>query len=161
MTLDERIIKVPDPRLRERWPEAALDISQHTLEQMFEWSADHANYGWGSLAGLSSVQVTEPGRAITWLYRRHADGDGRRWNGCIDPVIIKRSYELRTQSEGCYSIHDVWVHVQRPRDITIEGIDIDGNRRLFELTGETAGFAQHELDHLDGILITDYDVPRR
>lgn len=157
MTLDERIIKVPDPRLRERWPEVSFETSRTTLERMFEWSADHANYGWGSLAGLSSVQVTEPGRVITWLER----GRGRPWGGCIDPVILKRSYELRTQAEGCYSIHDVWVHVQRPRDITIEGIDIDGNRRLFELTGETAGFAQHELDHLDGILITDYDVPRR
>lgn len=154
MTLDERIIKIPDPRLRQRWPEASLEESQRTLEQMFEWSADHANYGWGNLAGLSSVQVTEPGRVITWL-------EPGGWGGCINPIIIQRSYELRTQSEGCYSIHDVWVRVQRPRDVWIKGVGKDGYEQIFDLSGASAGFAMHELDHLDGILITDYDVPSR
>lgn len=58
--------------------------------------------------------------------------------------------------EGCYSIADVWALVGRPYHVTITGLNPENGEPLaWNLEGINARIALHELDHIDGILMTD------
>jgi len=61
--------------------------------------------------------------------------------------------------EGCLSLPGVQVSVRRPERIRITGYDLWGRRRSFGATGLWARVIQHELDHLNGVLICDHRPP--
>ena len=73
----------------------------------------------------------------------------------VNPVIVERSTEVDEDDEGCLSMQGVVVPVERPVRVRIEARDADGNEVTVELEGLPARVAQHELDHLDGVLILD------
>ncbi|AXC48485.1 peptide deformylase [Paracoccus suum] len=77
----------------------------------------------------------------------------------LDPALSDPSAETVTRSEGCLSIADHPVLVTRPAEVTLHWTDLAGNRRSQRLTGVAATCAQHEYDHLDGILILDHERP--
>lgn len=74
----------------------------------------------------------------------------------INPEIVRRSEEAETAEEGCLSLPDVWVQVPRSREIDLEYQDVKGKHRELTLSDFDARVVQHEVDHLDGILIVDY-----
>lgn len=73
----------------------------------------------------------------------------------VNPTITKRSKEMLMEDEGCLSLRGVLVPVERSTAVTIEGFDEKGEPVRFELEEPTARIVQHELDHLDGVLIID------
>ena len=73
----------------------------------------------------------------------------------INPVIEARSDETEILPEGCLSIPGIQVDVERPVAVTVSGQDADGEARRFEAEGLLARVFQHEIDHLDGVLILD------
>jgi peptide deformylase len=73
----------------------------------------------------------------------------------VNPTIVDRGEELETSEEGCLSLQGVRAPVERNVDVVLEGNELDGSELRLELTGLPARVAQHELDHLDGILILD------
>ena len=73
----------------------------------------------------------------------------------VNPVITKRSGKVEVDDEGCLSLRDVLVPVERSVAVTIEGLDADGEPVKLHLELPTARVVQHELDHLDGVLIVD------
>ena len=73
----------------------------------------------------------------------------------VNPVITKRSKDTEVDEEGCLSLREVLVPVERPTAVTIEGIDAQGEQVKYELELPAARIVQHELDHLDGVLILD------
>jgi peptide deformylase len=77
----------------------------------------------------------------------------------VNPVIVERSTELDEDDEGCLSMQGVVVPVERPARVRIEGKDEHGQAVTLELEGLPARVAQHELDHLDGVLILDRTTP--
>ena len=77
----------------------------------------------------------------------------------VNPVIVERSDELDDDDEGCLSMQGVVVPVERPLRVRIEARDEEGNPVTLELEGLPARVAQHELDHLDGVLILDRTTP--
>ena len=72
-----------------------------------------------------------------------------------NPVIEWRSDELATAAEGCLSLPRVIVDVERPLHVRVAGADIRGEPILIEASGLEARVLQHEIDHLDGVLILD------
>ena len=74
---------------------------------------------------------------------------------CINPEILASGEEVAAQSEACLSIPGVSAEVTRPAEITLAYTDLDGTRHEEQLTGFAAICAQHELDHLNGIVIFD------
>ncbi|MBN1382167.1 MAG: peptide deformylase [Deltaproteobacteria bacterium] len=58
--------------------------------------------------------------------------------------------------EGCLSLPEVQVNVQRSDRLYVKSYDVKGRKKQFELTGLWARVVQHETDHLDGILICDH-----
>jgi peptide deformylase len=81
----------------------------------------------------------------------------------VNPEITARSKATEVMDEGCLSLQGVLVPVERPVKVTLEGRDLGGASVRFELEDMGARVAQHELDHLDGVLMierTDEDSRR-
>jgi peptide deformylase len=78
---------------------------------------------------------------------------------CINPEIVDASGADATISEACLSIPGVSASVTRPSEITLAYTDLDGVRHQERLTGFAAACAQHELDHLNGVVILDRLAP--
>ncbi|MEO0766778.1 MAG: peptide deformylase [Pseudomonadota bacterium] len=74
---------------------------------------------------------------------------------CINPEIISRGSDATTSAEGCLSIPGVTADVTRPTDVRMVWTDLSGRVHEKDLTGFAALCAQHELDHLDGIMTLD------
>jgi len=77
----------------------------------------------------------------------------------VNPEIVERSEETEVVDEGCLSIQGVLVPIERPSRVTLAGRDDNGNEVRYELEDIFARAAQHELDHLDGVLIIDRTTP--
>jgi peptide deformylase len=77
----------------------------------------------------------------------------------VNPQIVESSSDKLTEEEGCLSLQEVRVPVERPNKVTIEGKDPSGDDVRYELEGLSARIVQHEYDHLDGVLIIDRTDP--
>jgi peptide deformylase len=79
----------------------------------------------------------------------------------VNPRVVETSEELETSEEGCLSLGSatVVVPVERPSALTVEGTSPDGEPLRIEADGLEARVIQHELDHLDGVLIVDRTTP--
>jgi peptide deformylase len=106
--------------------------------------------------GLAATQVGVLRRLFVFV---HDDED----RVLVNPTITSRSGDLAMDEEGCLSLRGVLVPVERPVAVTIEGYDENGNEQRLELQQPAARIVQHELDHLDGVLIIDHtdDESRR
>lgn len=74
----------------------------------------------------------------------------------INPVIRWKSQATNTAEEGCLSLPGVWLDIERSTDILLEYTDKKNKDLEVRLHGFDARVVQHEVDHLDGILIVDY-----
>jgi peptide deformylase len=74
----------------------------------------------------------------------------------INPEILKTSDNTRVHEEGCLSIPDFRLDIERPAIITVGYIDRDGKKQELEADGLLATAIQHEVDHLNGKLIIDF-----
>jgi peptide deformylase len=77
----------------------------------------------------------------------------------VNPSFTTTSEERESDTEGCLSLQGVVIPVERHVSLTLEGQDVEGNDLRLELAGLPARIAQHELDHLDGVLILDRTTP--
>ena len=77
----------------------------------------------------------------------------------VNPEFVERSDEAAVVEEGCLSLQGVLVPVERPLRVTLTGRDENGNEVRYELDDIFARAAQHESDHLDGVLIIDKTTP--
>jgi len=73
---------------------------------------------------------------------------------CINPEIISGSDKVRDQ-EGCLSFPDLWMYVERYKDISVEYYNVAGEKVQQEFADLMARVYQHELQHLNGILFID------
>ncbi len=98
--------------------------------------------------GLAATQVGVLRRLFVFV----DEGEDRV---LVNPAITKRSKDTEVEDEGCLSLREVLVPVERETSVTIEGVDLDGAAVKLELELPEARIVQHELDHLDGVLIID------
>ena len=73
----------------------------------------------------------------------------------VNPEITKRSRSTGIADEGCLSLQGVLVPVERALEVTIVGQDVAGAPLELELEEMDARVVQHELDHLDGVLMLE------
>jgi peptide deformylase len=100
--------------------------------------------------GLAATQLGNMHRLL--VYRVEPDGP---LGVLVNPSIELRGDELETMEEGCLSLPGVSVEVERPIDIRVRAQDEQGAPLLLEASGLEARVIQHEVDHLDGVLILD------
>lgn len=104
--------------------------------------------------GLAATQLGVLNRVL--VYRVGAEDPIA---ALVNPVIEWRSEETEIAGEGCLSIPGVHVEVERPARIRARAQDPSGRELTIEAEGLEARVIQHEVDHLDGILILDR-IPR-
>jgi peptide deformylase len=100
--------------------------------------------------GLAANQVGVLNRVL--VYRAYEDDPV---TALVNPVIDWRSEELETAEEGCLSLPGIHVEVERPARIRVSAQDPSGEPVEVEAEGLRARVIQHEVDHLDGVLILD------
>jgi peptide deformylase len=74
----------------------------------------------------------------------------------INPVITSKSPIMDQRSEGCLSIPQFYTYITRPRRVVVEYLTENFFRRVVLLEEVEAQAVQHEIDHLEGKLITDH-----
>jgi len=74
----------------------------------------------------------------------------------INPIIKKISDETSVYEEGCLSIPDTFIEIERPKICEVEYIDLDGKIQNLKCDGLLSTCLQHEINHLDGKLIIDH-----
>ena len=74
----------------------------------------------------------------------------------INPQITWKSPEIENAEEGCLSLPGIWIEVPRALSITVTYLDGKGRAQERRLEKLDARIVQHEVDHLEGVLIVDY-----
>ena len=74
----------------------------------------------------------------------------------INPTIKKVSEETSIYEEGCLSIPETFIEIERPKICEVDYIDIEGKKRNLKCDGLLSTCLQHEINHLDGKLIIDH-----
>jgi peptide deformylase len=102
--------------------------------------------------GLAAPQLGILRRIL--VYRVSSDGE---IHALINPELRERSEETESDTEGCLSLlgGDLQVPVERHVRIVVVAVDADGNEVEIDAEGLEARVIQHEIDHLDGVLIVD------
>lgn len=144
------IVTIPDPILRkvalpvERVDAELRRLADEMLETMYEAPG----------IGLAAPQVGVSRRLIV-LDVSEKDA-ARSPLVMINPEIVSLGDERRVYEEGCLSIPDVKVDIERPATVTVRYLDREGAARQVAANGLLATAIQHEIDHLDGRLIIDF-----
>ncbi|MBI5152453.1 peptide deformylase [Candidatus Peregrinibacteria bacterium] len=103
--------------------------------------------------GLAAAQVGSSVRVC--LVRLNSGTNQARVIVMINPEIAPAGRETEIAEEGCLSLPEVWVRVERKKNITVKFLDVKGAEQVLTLENLNARVIQHEIDHLDGILIVD------
>jgi peptide deformylase len=147
------IVTLPDPILRklstpvERVDDELRRLADDMLETMYDAPG----------VGLAAIQVGVPRRLFVLDV---ADEDEKPAPLVLfNPEIVALGSETRLHEEGCLSIPDFRVEIERPASLTLSYIDRDGNPRELDAEGLLATAIQHEVNHLDGKLIIDFLSP--
>ncbi len=144
------IITVPDEILKktsskiETIDNSVKKLANEMLETMYEHNG----------IGLAAVQV---GVLKNLIVMDISNKDQKKQPlFFINPKIINFSNEKSIYEEGCLSIPDTFIEIQRPKLCTVEYIDIDGKKKEMECDGLLSTCLQHECNHLEGKLIIDF-----
>jgi peptide deformylase len=100
--------------------------------------------------GLAATQVGVMHRVL--VYRVESDG---AIGALVNPVLEWEGEEREPMDEGCLSLPGVLVEVDRPVHVRVRAKDERGEDIVVEASGLEARVIQHEMDHLDGVLIVD------
>jgi peptide deformylase len=142
----KHVVKYGDPALRsvarpiDRFDDALVDEVRRMGHLM------HDAYG----IGLAATQLGVMHRVL--VYRTELEGAVA---ALVNPVLEWASKEKETAEEGCLSLPAVAVEVERPVHVRVRAQDERGEPILVEASGLEARVIQHEMDHLDGVLILD------
>ena len=138
--------KFGDPVLRTRARQVAQfdPALRSEIERMGELMSDALG------VGLAAPQVGVLHRVLVYRVQQQA-----AVAALINPEIEWAGNETETMEEGCLSLPGVLVDVERPIHVRVSALDEEGDRVLVEASGLEARVIQHEIDHLDGVLILD------
>jgi peptide deformylase len=144
------IITVPDKILRKiSTPIDNVGAKEKKLiDDLFE-SMYHSNG-----IGLAAIQIGIAKRVIVLDV---GNKDKKKDPIClINPVIKSKSNKLSTYEEGCLSIPDTFIEIERPSICDVEYLDYNGKKQNIKCEGLLSTCIQHEIAHCDGELIIDF-----
>jgi peptide deformylase len=142
------VLSYPDPRLHKiAKPVATVDarikkIVADMAETMYEAPG----------VGLAATQVDIHERIVVI----DVSDDQNELMVFINPEIVWASPEKKTWREGCLSVPEFYDEVERPAQVKVKALDIDGKEFEVDADGLLAVCLQHELDHLQGKVFVEY-----
>jgi peptide deformylase len=141
-----RVRKFGDPVLRTR----ARPVKQFDEALLSEVQRMGELMGDALGVGLAATQVGVLHRLLVYRVQQQAPVAA-----LVNPEIEWSGRELEEMEEGCLSLPGVLVDVERPIHVRVRALDEHGEQILVEASGLEARVIQHEIDHLDGVLILD------
>jgi peptide deformylase len=141
-----RVRKWGDPVLRTR--ARPIDRFDDALREEVSRMGEIMNDALG--VGLAATQLGALHRLL--VYRVQPESEVA---ALVNPEIEWAGEAQETAEEGCLSLPEVLVDVERPLHVRVRGRDENGDEVVVEATGLEARVIQHEIDHLDGVLILD------
>ncbi len=161
MTVDPAKLRIeiyPTEILRTKAPEiSASDEVRAVAERMVNL-----------MEGAEGIGLAAPQVGLSWrLFVAHVpehEGDPAdseypcntsKPQAFINPVIVESGGGLEPYDEGCLSLPGITGEVRRPSHVTMKALDLEGNEIELKASGLLARCWQHEIDHLDGVLILD------
>lgn len=145
----------PHPVLRQKAEtvEAITPEILQLLEDMLETMYDAPGIG------LAAPQVGIAKRIAVMDVESERDGERGNPICLINPEIVEKSESATELEEGCLSLPTMLVKVTRPEQVTVRYMNEKGETCTIEADGLLAKCLQHEIDHLNGVLIFDYLSP--
>lgn len=154
-TQKDPLVYYPDPVLRQKAHEVrefGPELKQLTnlMREMM-----HRHHG----MGLAAPQVGDPRRIIVVEYLPDPKSGEKAipFTALVNPRIVVRGKKTDEMKEGCLSVPYVEVVIERPTEVTVIAQTLEGEEIKIQAKGLFARILQHEIDHLDGILILDYE----
>ncbi|MBN2414431.1 peptide deformylase [bacterium] len=141
----KHVITYPDPVLRQQ--AEPVDEIDDEIRRLADEMSDVMYNDDG--VGLAANQVGETKRIIVF-------DAGEGFHCLINPEITPVEDETEVREEGCLSLPGVQVNVERYKRIKVEALDLAGAPFSDTLEGLAARAVQHEVDHLNGIMIIDH-----
>jgi peptide deformylase len=144
------IIIIPDKRLR-LMSQAVKKIDRDIkglVDDMFETMYDAPGIG------LAAIQLGVPKRVVTMDLSNKDEQQQPRV--LLNPEVLWRSAETATYEEGCLSIPEFYEEVERPAQVRVKYLDLEGREQELDASGLLATCLQHEIDHLNGVLFIDH-----
>lgn len=142
-----KLVHYPDPVLRSQTQviETVNDQVRQVAAKMLQIMRQACG------VGLAAPQV-----GLSWrIFVANPTGQPQDDQVFINPVIAHADRNLVEHEEGCLSLPNVTGMIRRPASVTVEALDLKGNRVSMTGQGLAARIWQHEQDHLEGILIID------
>ncbi len=143
------ILHYPDPRLREK--ANPVGVVTPAIATLLEDMAETMYAAPG--VGLAATQIGEPHRIF--LVDIAGEDEPSALMVFINPEILERE-GLQSWEEGCLSFPGVTEELERASKVRVRALDRDGKPFELEAEGLLAVAVQHELDHLDGVLMIDH-----
>ena len=104
--------------------------------------------------GLAAIQIGVPKKIIVMDLSK--EGEKKEPMYFVNPVIKNKNQVLSKYEEGCLSVPNQFVEVNRPSTCEVEYLDYNGEKRNLKCDGLLATCIQHEMEHLQGITILKY-----
>ena len=144
------IIKLPDKRLRlNSEPVKQVDAGiRRLVDDMF--ATMYAAPG----IGLAAIQLGVAKCVVTMDLSKKEDD--HKPQVFINPEVTLKSVETARYEEGCLSIPEYYEEVERPAEVKVKYLDLDGKSHEIKARGLFATCLQHEIDHINGVLFIDH-----
>ena len=145
------ILRYPDPRLHKvAKPVTVFD------ERLKKLVADMAETMYDAPGvGLAATQIDVHEQIIVIDTSETHD----QLRVLINPEILWASEEKKVYDEGCLSVPGIYDGVERPSEVRVRAVDVDGKAYEFDADGLLAVCVQHEMDHLKGKVFVEYLSP--
>jgi peptide deformylase len=141
-----QVVKFGDPVLKSK----ASPVAMFGPELRAEVDRMIAIMRDGLGVGLAATQLGVLRRVL--VFQAGSDSEP---TGLVNPMVEWLSEEAVLAEEGCLSLPRVAMDVERPLHARVGGLDVEGEPVSIEASGLEARVLQHEIDHLDGVLILD------
>lgn len=142
--MNKEILKHPNPFLNKK-SEEVKEVSQEIL-QLASDMIETMNNNQG--VGLAAPQIGVSKRIIV-------TDDGKGPMIFFNPKILKKSWKNEAFEEGCLSLPGYCLKIRRPKEIELDYLSEKGEKSKIKAKGLLARIIQHEIDHLDGVLLFD------
>ena len=145
-----KILTEPDPILKKiSIPvEVVGEEEQKLMDDMLETMYDAKGIG------LAAIQIGVPKRIIVMDLSKEGEKNDPMY--FINPVIKNKNQDLSKYEEGCLSVPNQFIEVNRPSKCEVEYLDYNGEKKNLKCDNLLATCIQHEIDHLEGITILTY-----
>jgi peptide deformylase len=103
--------------------------------------------------GLAAIQVGTSQQVI--IYDHLTQDNNKNFQAIINPEIIEQHGVQTSEKEGCLSLPDLRTDVKRFKAVSVKGLNAEGKPITIDAEGLLAVILQHEIEHLNGILLVD------